>query len=100
MIDPAQPDRAYVLAENTNEAVRIVMREGTVYKYLRPHESFRELSAVARIRQLRLRAVESRLWHELNTLTFDEDNNCIISPYVKGRSQISIATGRRVFLEE
>jgi hypothetical protein len=85
MIDPAHIPGEYVLASHTTEALSIVMRAGIVYKHLRPHDSFRDQSAESRVRQLRLRAVESRLWHEINTMTFDEANNCVISRYIDGR---------------
>jgi hypothetical protein len=85
MIDPAHTEREYVLASHTNEAIRIVRRGGTVYKFLRPLELLSGILAPARVRQMHLRVRESRRWPEFNPLTFDEPRNCIISRFVDGR---------------
>ena len=81
---PLQTSQEIVLAENTSEALRIVVRAGKVYKYLRPHNTFRGVSPELRLQRLRLQARESTRWSELNTVRFDEGNNCFISDYLQG----------------
>ena len=85
MINPQEPEHEYVLAEHSNEALRIVLRNGMVYKHLRGHDCFRDSTPEKRLRQLRLRVAESQRWPELNPMTFDEETNCIVSPFVEGR---------------
>ena len=80
----SQASQEIILAENTNEAIRIVVRDGKVFKYLRPHDAFRGVPADERLKRLRLQARESTRWPELNTVHFDEETNCFISDYLPG----------------